>query len=96
MICISLRISLISLGDNVGHSVTHLFYHSQVVRNEEIGEMHRFLELLEKIDDLGLNGDIQGGYRLISHYKLRANGQGPSNSNSLPLTAAKFVGVSGS
>jgi len=39
--------------------ITHMLDHGQVVGDEEIGEAELSLEVLEKIDHLGLDGDIQ-------------------------------------
>jgi len=40
-------------------AVTDMLNYPEVMGNEEVGEMHRLLEFLQEIDDLGLNGDIQ-------------------------------------
>lgn len=42
------------------YPVADMLNHSEIVRDEEIGELHLLLKLLEQIDNLGLNGDIQG------------------------------------
>ena len=42
---------------------------------------------------MSLNGDIQGRNRFIADNEFRINGQGTGDSDSLPLTAGKFMGI---
>ena len=55
--------------------------------NEQIGKMKLILQLLQYIDNLGLDGYIQGRYRLIADNKLRLRSQSPGYADSLPLSA---------
>src|SRR3989338_8683333 len=75
------------------HAMTYMLDHPEIVRNKEIGKMHLLLELLEEIDNLGLNRDIQGGDRLIGNDELRIHGQRPGDADPLPLTAAELMGI---
>ncbi len=75
------------------HSVADMLDHPEIVRNEKIGEMHLLLELLEEIDDLRLDGDIQGGDRLIGYDELRIHGQCPGDADPLPLAAAELMRI---
>jgi hypothetical protein len=45
-------------------------HHSQVVGYEDIAEAKLALKRNQKIQDLGLNGHVQGGNRLVSYYQL--------------------------
>ena len=47
-------------------------------------------ELLEEVDDLSLDGHIEGGHRLIADDEFGAQSQGPSNCDALALSAAEF------
>ncbi len=47
--------------------------HRQVVRNEHIGESPFLLQVLQQVQDLGLNGHIQRGHRLVADDKLRVS-----------------------
>ena len=38
-----------------GHPVADMLHHAQVVGDEEVGEVHLFLELDKEVDDLGLD-----------------------------------------
>ena len=55
--------------------------------NEQIGKMKLILQLLQYIDNLGLDGYIQGRYRLIADNKFRLRSQSPGYADSLPLSA---------
>ena len=55
--------------------------------NEKIGQSQFFLKLLEHVDNLGLDGYIQCGYRLITHNELRIYRQGARNADTLTLSA---------
>ncbi len=57
----------------VHHSdpITRVPYHVEIVGDEEQSEMILLSEVLEEVDDLGLNGDIKRGDRLISNDQLR-------------------------
>ena len=64
-------------GDIIGEVVDH----SQVVGDEDIGEPQLFLKLLQQIQDLGLNGDIQGRDRLVADDELGLHGQRPGDAD---------------
>ena len=59
----------------------------QIVRNEEVGEVHRLLKFLQKIDDLCLNGNVERGYGLVTNDKLGVYRQSARDTNTLTLTA---------
>ena len=47
----------------------------KVVRDEEVGEVEVLLERLEQVDDLRLDGDVQGGDRLVADDEVRVQRQ---------------------
>src|SRR6185369_8627100 len=47
----------------------------------------------EQVHDLRLDGYVQGRYRLVAHDQLRPKGDGPRNTDALPLAAGKLVRV---
>ena len=51
------------------------------------------LQVLEEIDDLGLDGHIQGSDGLVRHQQLRPHTQRPGNGNPLPLSAGQLPGT---
>ena len=75
------------------HPVRDVADHGEVVRHKEIGEAIALLQVSQQIDDLGLDGDIQGRDRLVAHHKRRLHGQGPGNANPLALPAGELVRV---
>ena len=48
-----------------------MLYHTQVVRDKQIGQVPLLLQPFQKIDDLSLNTYVQCGNRLIQYDKLR-------------------------
>lgn len=51
--------------------VGHIAHHTEVMANEHVGVAGLPLMLLQEIQDLGLDGNVQGGYRLVSHDEVR-------------------------
>ena len=93
-------IKLLRLGDlhkaaeiHHAHAVGDMAHHRQIVRHKEIGQAKLFLQILEHIDHLRLNGNVQCRDRLIADDKLRINRQSAGNSHSLPLTARKLMRI---
>ena len=76
-----------------GHPVADVAHHREVVGDEEIGQMELLLEVHEEVDDLCLDGDVQGRDRLVADDQLRLEGQGPADADALALPAAELVGV---
>ena len=75
------------------YPIADMTHHREIVRDEEISEGKAFLQLLQEVDDLRLNGDIQGGYRLIANDELGLEGQGAGDAHPLSLAAAHLVGI---
>ena len=57
----------------------------KIVGDEEVAHTQVSLQLLQEVQDLGLDGEIQGAGRLVADKKLRADDQGPGNGDTLPL-----------
>ena len=55
--------------------------------------MNFFLQLLQKVDDLALNGHVQGGHALVADHELGLHRQRAGNADALPLAAGKLVGI---
>jgi hypothetical protein len=51
------------------------------------------LQPIEQVKDLGLDGNIQGGNRLIADNQPRVQSQGTGDTDTLPLAAGKLVRV---
>ena len=46
-------------------------HHGHIVGNEHIGQPLLLLQIHQKVQDLGLNGNIQSGYGFIADNELR-------------------------
>jgi len=76
-----------------GHPVADLGDDPQVVGDEEIRQAVALLELRQEVQDLGLDGDVQGADGLVRHDEPGFQGQGPGDPQALALAAAEFVGI---
>jgi len=65
--------------------------HAQIVCDKHIGQAQLFLQVLKKINHLGLNRYVKGGDRFITDNKIRIKGQGPGDIDPLALTTGKFM-----
>jgi hypothetical protein len=70
-----------------------VFHHGKIVGHEKVREAELILKVLKKVEDLGLDGDVQGGDGLVAHHELRVEGQRPGDPNPLALAAGKLVGI---
>ena len=51
------------------HATRDMTHDCEIVRDEEVGDAERPLQFLKKVDDSGLNGDVERGYRLVEHQR---------------------------
>ena len=63
------------------------------VGHEDHGEAELLAQLVEQCDDLLLDGDVQGGGRLVRDDELRVAGQGHGDENALTLATRELVRV---
>src|SRR5258708_20170158 len=63
------------------------------MRDEDVSEAELLLQVLEEIEDLGLDGDVERRHRLIEKEQLRLQRQCPGDPDALPLPARKAVRV---
>ena len=73
--------------------VGDMAHDAEVVGDEHIRKPHLRLDILQEIDDLGLDRDVEGRNRFVGDDKARFDGQGPGDADALALTAGKFVWV---
>ena len=67
--------------------------HAEVVGDENHGQVEVLAKAFEEIEDLGLDGDIERGDRLIGDDELGLRGEGAGDGDTLALAAGEFVGV---
>ena len=61
--------------------------------DEEVGQVQVVLQILHQVQDLGLNGHVQGGDRLVADDELGVQSQGPGDTDSLAASAVQLVGI---
>ena len=76
-----------------GEPVADLDQHGEIVRDEQHGESELVLELLQQLQDLGLDHDVERGRRLVGDDEARAAGQRHRDHHALPLPARELVRV---
>lgn len=94
-----LRIGMNRVGINLAgvhnlHNVTQIHhadhigniaYNSQIMGDEDVSKTQLFLQRFEQIDHLRLNGNIQGGNRLVADDQFRIACQRAGNPQALTL-----------
>ena len=75
-----------------GDAVRDVLDHAEVVGDKEIGEAQLGLEVLHQVDDLRLNGDVEGRDRLVTDDKVGVEREGAGDDDALALAAGELVG----
>ena len=70
-----------------------MVYDRKVVGNKDIGQSHLLLKILHQIQDLGLDGNVQGRHRLVTDDQLGLHGQGAGDADTLTAAAVQLMGV---
>ena len=76
-----------------GDAVGDVLHHRKVVRDKNEAEIHPADELREQIQDLGLDGDVEGGDGLISDDNPGLQGEGAGHGNALALAPGELMRV---
>ncbi len=76
-----------------GNPITDVLDHRQIMGDKQICQMKLFLQIPQKVENLGLYRNVQGADRLIGQYQLGVQRQRPGNTYALTLSAGKFVGI---
>ena len=61
--------------------------------DHQVGQSVAGLEVLHQVEDLGLDGDVEGRDGLVGHDQLGIEGEGPGQADALALAAGELVGV---
>ena len=61
--------------------------------DKHISQVKLLLQAAEEVDDLRLDRNVQGGYRLVTDDDLRLHGEGTGNVHTLSLAAGELVGI---
>ena len=70
-----------------------MLYDREVMSNEEISRTELVLELLQQVQNLGLNGHIQSGNRLVADNQLGLKRKCTGNADTLTLAAGKLMRI---
>ena len=63
------------------------------MRDEHVGEASVLLQVLQKVQDLCLDGNIQRRYRLIADDEFRMKGKRTGDTDSLAASAVQLVRI---
>jgi hypothetical protein len=63
------------------------------VGNEQVGQVQSLLQLRQKIDDLGLDGNVKRRYGLITNNEFRLERQCPGHTNALALSTRELMRI---
>jgi hypothetical protein len=69
----------------------HETHHREIVGDEEIGEAEPVLQITHQIEDLRLDGHVEGRGRLVADDEIGVGGDRPRNRDPLALAAGEFV-----
>ena len=64
---------------------------AQVVGDEQVGQAEVVLQVVEQVDDLGLDRDVESRDRLVEDDQLRLEREGAGDADPLALTARELV-----
>ena len=67
--------------------VGHIGHDAQVVGDEDDGEVTLFLDIVDELQNLGLNGHVQRSGGLVADEDLRITGQSDGDDDTLAHTA---------
>ena len=75
------------------HPVGDVAHHRQVVGDEHVGQAELVLQILEQVDDAGLDRHVERRHRLVEHEQLGLERERPGDADALALTAGELVRV---
>ena len=75
-----------------GHVCGYVFYHSQVVADEHIGQIEFLTQVHQQIQDLRLYRYVEGRGGFIANYDLGVHDEGTGNRYALALPARQLTG----
>lgn len=70
-----------------GDAVADVADDGHVVADEEVGEVEFVLQVLEQVDDLGLDADVEGAGGLVADDEAGLEGEGSGDGDALTLAA---------
>ena len=83
------QLAQIHNGDIVGKMIDN----RQVMCDKHVGQSHLLLKLFHQVQNLRLDGHVQGRNRLVADDELGIQRQCPGDTDSLPAAAVQLVGI---
>src|SRR4030042_6240601 len=78
------------------YAVADMAHHGEVVSDEKVAQPLDFtLQFFQEVDNLRLDGNIEGGDRLIADDKGGVTGQGACHADALSLASGKLMPKAG-
>lgn len=75
------------------HPIADLRRHPQVMGDKNKRQAEALAQFRQQAQHLRLDGNVQRGNRLIRHQNARFQRQRPGQTDSLPLSAGKLMGI---
>ena len=72
-------------------AVGHLAHDAEVVRDPQHGHVHLFLQAPQQLEDLRLDGDVEGGGRLVGDQQVGLVGERHGDHDALALAAGQLM-----
>ena len=74
-------------------AVGEILDHRQVVRDDDVRQVVDLLKALHQVEELSLDGHVEGGDRLVADDEPRAQGERTGEADPLTLAAGELVRV---
>lgn len=67
------------------HHVADMRHHAEIVTDEQDGQAQFVTQRLQQVQDVGLDGNVQGRHALVGHHEARTGNQGAGDGDALAL-----------
>ena len=71
--------------------VAHVPDHAEIMRDEEVGQAQILLQPLHQIEDLRLDGHVQGRHGFVAHHEVGVGGQRAGQPDALALATRELM-----
>src|SRR5437660_9791993 len=68
-------------------------YYRQIVSHKQVRQVELLPQVLQQIDDLRLDGHVEGGDRFVKDQELRLHRKGAGDADPLTLSAAELMRI---
>ena len=74
-----------------GDAVGDVAHHRKIVGDEQVGQAKLLLQIFQEVDDLCLDGDVEGGNGLVEDEQIRTQRQRAGDGDALSLAAGELT-----